>query len=297
MRIWTAIPLILPCTVAVALSQRSPVTPLSNCRLPPELVRLPGLAEASGVAASRRTPGVFWAHNDSGEAVLVILDSKGAVKGRVRVTGASVDDWEDIAVGPCPQGSCVYVADIGDNPGRRTHVTIYRTAEPAPSDAATAPVEPFTASYPDGPHDAESLFVTSDAQIYLVTKGSPGAVAVYRFPGPLKAGVKTRLERVGAPLANDEVEPGNRPTAADASPDGKLVAVRTTEWVAFYPAADFIAGRFREAFRTDLRPLDEPRGEGVTFAGDGAVVLVGEGGGLFGREGTFAWLSCTFAQK
>src|ERR671919_653887 len=80
----------------------------SNCQVSGPLARLDGLSEASGVAASRRTPGVFWAHNDSGDPVLFALDRHGAVKGRVRATGASVDDWEDMAVGPCPPGSCVY---------------------------------------------------------------------------------------------------------------------------------------------------------------------------------------------
>lgn len=56
-----------------------------------------------------------------------------------------------------------------------------------------------------------------------------------------------------------------------------------------------IAGRWREAFRTDLAGLDEPRGEGVTFAGDNTLVVVGEAGGVLRGPGTFARLRCTFA--
>ena len=69
------------------------------------------IPEASGIAVSRNSPGVLWAHNDSREAVVFALDVQGAVKGRVRVTNAQIDDWEDIAVGPCPKGSCLYVGD------------------------------------------------------------------------------------------------------------------------------------------------------------------------------------------
>jgi hypothetical protein len=160
----------------------------------------------------------------------------------VRVTGANVDDWEDVAVGPCPQGSCVYLADIGDNSGNRKHITLYRVAEPAPGDPATGPVDVFHAGYPDGPHDAESLFVTRESGVFLITKGDPGPVALYRFPRPLASGGTLPLQRIGEPLAGQKVDVKDRPTGAAASPDGQWVAVRTTHWIAFYRTADFISG-------------------------------------------------------
>lgn len=266
----------------------------SGCRVTRELVRLRELPEASGVAASRRTPGVFWAHNDSANPILFALGEGGSVTGQVKVTGAAVDDWEDIAVGSCPQRSCVYIADIGDNNKNRGHVTVYRAPEPSPKDAATGPAEVFEAVYPDGAHDAEALFVTSDADVYIITKGDPGPVVLYRFPRPLTQGRRMQLQRVGTPMIDaKKVDAKDRPTAADVSRDGTWVAVRTTHQVRFYRTADLIAGRWREAFRTDLGGLKEPRGEGITFAADGLVVLVGEGGGL-SAPGTFARLSCTF---
>src|SRR5687768_16972037 len=179
----------------------------SNCRPVGTRAPLRELPEASGVAAGRRTPGVLWAHNDSGDPVIFALDSLGAVKGRVRVTGARVDDWEDIAVGPCPQGSCVYIADIGDNNGSRKQITLYRVAEPAPGDAASAPAEVFHARYPDGPHDAESLFVTGDADVFLITKGDPGPVALYRFPRALPSDQTSTLQRVGLPVGGKKIVP------------------------------------------------------------------------------------------
>jgi hypothetical protein len=284
-------------TATLAAWQKPPASSAANCRASGEIVRLRDLPEASGVAASRRMPGVFWAHNDSGGAVIFVLDQQGAVKGRVRVTGANVDDWEDIAVGPCPQGSCVYLADIGDNNGNRKSITLYRVAEPAPGDPATGPVDVFHAGYPDGSHDAESLFVTRESDVFLITKGDPGPVALYRFPRPLASGGTLPLQRIGEPLADQTVDAKDRPTGADASPDGQWVAMRTTHWIAFYRTADFIAGRWREAFRTDLSSLGERRGEGVTFAGNDAIVLVGEAGGLMRGSGTFVRLACTFAVR
>ena len=47
------------------------------------------------------------------------------------------------------------------------------------------------------------------------------------------------------------------------------------------------------AGRVDLQALGEPQGEGVAFADDSTIYLVGEGGGG-SRPGTFARLTCTF---
>ena len=105
-----------------------------QCRPLGAVVKMNELAEASGIAASRRTPGTLWAINDSGDPVVYALDAKGAVTGRVRVTGAQVEDWEAIAAGPCKSGSCLYVGDIGDNNGTRKQITIYRVPEPAVGD-------------------------------------------------------------------------------------------------------------------------------------------------------------------
>jgi len=247
------------------------------------------LHEGSGIAASRSRPGVLWAHNDSSQPALVVLDEQGAVTGQVRVAGARVDDWEDIAVGPCPRGSCIYIGDIGDNKEVRGAITVYRVPEPAAGATTTDVAEAFQGKYPDGPHDAESLFVTAAGEIVVVTKGSSGSVAVYRFPRALTPGATMPLERVGSPLTSHRTPPKDRPTAADLSPDGRWVAMRTSDYAAFFASDDFLAGRWKEAGRVDLRPLKEPQGEGVAFGREGRVFLLGESA----RGGTFARLDCT----
>jgi hypothetical protein len=284
-------------TLAVTiLPQQNPTSNAANCRVNGKTFPLRDLPEASGVAASRRTAGLLWAHNDSGDPMIFALDLQGAIKSRVRVTGATVDDWEDIAVGPCPQEWCLFIADVGDNGGTRKHITLYRVAEPSLGDAATAPVESFQAAYPDGPHDAEALFVAGDSEVFLITKGDPGPVALYRFPQPLTSGTTLQLQRIGEPIAGPKTEAEDRPTSAASSPDGQWVAVRTTQWVAFHRTADLVAGRWREVFRTDLSRLREPRGEGVTFAGNDTIILVGEAGGPLRGPGTFARLACKLIQ-
>lgn len=288
-------PLTSPTILAVAILASDGVqTSLpQSCQPSAPLVRLDHLPEASGVAASRRTPGIYWAHNDSGEPVVFALDEQGAVKGRVRIAGARVDDWEDIAVARCGSGWCLYIADIGDNDGERDHITVYRVPEPAPDDTGTPEAEVFEATYPDGAHDAESLFVTADERVFIVTKGGPGPVALFRFPQPLQAGRRVQLQRVGEPLVTGNVAAKDRPTAADVSQDGRWVAVRTTAHVTFYGAGDLTAGQWREALRVDLASAGERRGEGLTFTADGHLVLVGEAGGLAQRAGTFVRLECS----
>jgi hypothetical protein len=269
-------------------------TATAPCTAVRELVRLPGIPEASGVAASRRTTDVVWVLNDSGEPVVTALNADGSVLGRVRLEGAEIVDWEDIALARCGERSCLYVGDIGDNKQSRDRITIYRATEPAPGDASAA-AEAFSGVYPDGAHDAEALFVTPDGSMFVITKGDAGPIALYRFPRDARAGALSRLERVGPVLAA-RVDREDRPTGADLSPDGQWVAVRTTSRITFYRTADLTAGRWNEAFRFDLRSLGEPQGEGIAFGPSGAVYVAGEGGGK-SRGGTFGRLACTLPRQ
>jgi hypothetical protein len=262
-----------------------------QCRPSGALVKMNELAEASGIAASRRSPDVLWALNDSGDPVIYALDANGGVTGHVRLTGAKVEDWEAIAVGPCGSGSCLYVGDIGDNNGTRKQITIYRVAEPAPMGDSSAAAEVFHATYPDGPQDAESLVLTSDGSLYIVTKGEKGSVALYRFPRELRAGSTMPLQRVAKPRDAGKSPNSERITDAAASPQGDWIVLRTNRAVTFHRAKELIAGNWRPAHVVDLADLDEPQGEGVTLTGDGALVVVGEGGGK-SAPGTLARLTC-----
>jgi hypothetical protein len=249
------------------------------------------LHEASGVAASRKREPLLWAHNDSGKPVVLALDANGAVTGRVQVAGARVEDWEDIAVGPCSSGSCLYIADIGDNGLRRPHIAVYRVAEPAPNAAATENAEVFRATYPDGPHDAEAFFVTGDGRMFIVTKGVSGPIAIYRFPPQTRADATVRLERIGEALSARAGE-DDRITGAAVSADDRWLALRTHDSIRFFQLADATNGRWREAGRMDVRALREPQGEGIAFGPEGSVYLVGEGG-KGSAAGTLARLECT----
>lgn len=262
----------------------------AQCRPSGPLVELPGLSQASGVAISRRAPGRLWAHNDSGEPVVVALDLRGSVVGRVRLTGAEVEDWEAIAVGPCGTGSCLYVGDIGDNGARRKRITIYRLPEPDGQSGSATVADVFHATYPDGPRDAEALLIGGGGRLHIVTKGETGPIAIYRFPAQLKSGATVMLERMGADAGTTDAK--SRITDGAVSPDGQWAVLRTKSALTFYRAADLLAGQWRAANRVDLTSLREAQGEGVALGADNTVFLTGEGGGR-GRRGSFASLSCT----
>jgi hypothetical protein len=263
----------------------------ADCRIGNALTRLADISEASGIAAGRRTPGILWAHSDAyrgGATLLYALDAQGSVKGKVRVEGVKVDDLEDIAVGACGPSSCLYLADIGDNTGVRRGVTVYRVAEPLPSDAATRPAEALRATYPDGPHDAEAIFV-AEGQIYIMTKGSEGPISLYRFPSTSPSANST-LVKVGV-LQDGKAARGQWITGASASPDGNWVALRTHDSVYFHSAAKIGKGDFASPLRFDLSGGNEPQGEGVALGPGGALYLVGEGGGK-SAPSTFLSGSC-----
>jgi hypothetical protein len=264
----------------------------SACRTDGPVARVGDLPELSGLAFSRRRPGVLWAHNDSGGAILYALTTAGAVSTRVDVTGAEFDDVEDIAAGPCGQSSCLYVADIGDNNASRQSIAIYRVPEPGAGATSVPVTNTFVARYPDGAHDADAFFLDASGRMHIVTKGATGPIALYRFPP--SPGASSTLERVGNPLADSKVQDDAWITGAATSPDGRWVALRAHDRVSVYATADLTSGQWREAHSIDIRVLQEPQGEAIAIGADDGVYLGGEGGGR-GLPGTFARLQCSFA--
>ena len=266
-----------------------------SCDLKTHKQLLGALPAASGLALSRRTPDVLWSMDDSEDPVVVPLSTSGVPKGRVRVTGAAVSDWEDVSVGPCASGSCLYVADIGESnrEKKRTSVTVYRVPEPKADDAATAKADALEFNYPKGHSDAEALFVAPDATLFIITKGHP--TILYRAPRAAKPGVASTLEHVAElPIDSfliDHDEKRSRVTDAETSPDGTWVILRTNVELLLYRTRDLIVGKSDDVWHADLHSLDETQGEGVAMSDAGDVYLAGEGGGHH-LPGTFAHISC-----
>jgi hypothetical protein len=239
--------------------------------------------ELSGIVSSRRTNGVWWVNNDSGDSArLFAVGGNGRSLGEFRLSGAQAIDWEDIGIGPGPKAgvSYLYAADIGDNAKARPSVQLYRVPEPAvdPTKPASAPktltgVAKLTLTYPDTPHDAEAFFVDPKAgRLYIVSK-ELGAAGVYRAPAGLKAGSTTKLQRVG------KVDVGPLVTAADITAPGDAIALRTYTSVRVFARTGSttitaaLAGKPCKG-----RTAAEPQGEAIGFTRDGrGYVTVSEG--------------------
>lgn len=263
------------------------------CRVLASGIELPRtLHESSGAAQSRRDPGLLWTHVDSRQAVVYAVDSTGAERMRVTVTGATNVNWEDIALAPCPGGDCLYVGDIGDNQARRPNVVVYRVPEPAAGATATPPAEVFRATYPDGAQDAEAMFVLPDGALYFATKGETGPAGLYRFPQPLRPGATVVLEKV-ASISGAALRRQERITGGSASRDGRWIALRTLRSVSFYRTQGGAVRTLANPVVMDLSSLNEAQGEGVGFGENGVVFLTSEGGASKKNHATMARLACT----
>ena len=249
------------------------------CDTPEISVALPDeLTETSGVAASRTHPGVFWSQNDSGgDSAVYAIDAKGRVLASVRLPGVTNRDWEDIAVGPCPDGgSCLFVGDIGDNSERQDRIVFHRVPEPNPrTDTVSAPVTTLRASYPGGARDAEALFVTGQG-IHVVTKGRSGPIELFRLAPPFdpeRTVALVPVQRLGPPPTSVSAQV----TAAAVDNAGDRVVVRSYAGLRFFEIA---GDTLRPIGRTaDLVAPDQLQGEGVDWVDEDRVVLTGEAQG------------------
>ncbi|HXI53107.1 MAG TPA: hypothetical protein VNH84_16440 [Candidatus Saccharimonadales bacterium] len=180
----------------------------------------PRLSESSGVAASRRFPGIFWTHNDGGgghKQILFAITREGKTMAEFVVADVTLVDWEDIAIDA--EGH-LFVGDLGNNDLKRRELRVVQIAEPDPKSLSRfAPAQrTWTLRFPDQPFDCESLFIW-DKHGYVVSKVFKDARAqIFRFP--LQGETNTLvLEWVATTKVDSPV------TGADISPDGRLLAL------------------------------------------------------------------------
>ena len=240
--------------------------------------------EVSGMAAAS-TAGFLWGHSDAqGDGpVLYAFSTSGALQGIFTLAGISDYDWEDIARGPCSAegGSCLYIADTGDNAEIRSSVEILRVEEPTALDGGTLTgVERFAFTYPDGPRDAETLMVdplTGDILIVERDRDDAGESDIYWAAAPLDGSATTELTLVGHLTFGTDPLPGDvDATGGDISPDGGLVAVRTHDrvWLFARDPARPVYTAFDNPV-CDTPPVDEAKGEALAFALDGSGYFTG----------------------
>jgi hypothetical protein len=183
-------------------------------------IQHPRITESSGIVVSRKNPEIFWTHNDGGgrRQVLYAMGRTGRPLAEFRVTGAVLEDWEDIAADA--KGN-LFLGDIGNNNAKRQSIAVHQLPEPdtAILKNGLARVDrSWFLRYPEKPFDCESLFVWGESG-YLISKVFDDERAdIYRFSLTNAASFQT-LEVVA------EVKIDSPVTGADISQDGKLLGM------------------------------------------------------------------------
>jgi hypothetical protein len=239
------------------------------------------LHELSGLAASRHHRGIYWAHNDSGNAFRIYaMREDGTVAASFPVLGVEAVDPEDIALGPCTPHdtrSCLYVADIGDNLRTRSRVQVIRVVEPLALRSGPLIGEAFPFTYPDGSHDAEAILVDPrTAEVFVVTKALMSLGDAYRVDvhgKPRREGA-VHVATLSAPTGFDSLV-----TAGSVHPSGTRLLLRTYRGVWEYRSRG--ARELVDVLRATPRDVPTGRqllGEAITYTADGTSYLLGAEG-------------------
>ena len=195
------------------------------------------IGESSGIVASRKYPGVFWTHSDSGNAAVISAVARDGTLLADFTLDVPNGDFEDIAQDD--QGR-LYIGDIGNNAGKLAERYVHRVDEPDPYDDdgreaggkkgkkgknakgrkgdRLKVADTWTFLLPDRKFDMESLFVLGEVAYVITKRFSLEQATIYRFaltdPKTPKELEKVADLPVRAPV-----------TAADVSNDGKWLAV------------------------------------------------------------------------
>jgi hypothetical protein len=245
------------------------------------------VTESSGLAASRKHPGVYWTHNDSGNGAFVFaITREGSFLAEYPVATVRNNDWEAVATDD--QGH-LYIADIGNNDLKRDRAIVYRLDEPDPAAAGAKGKGPplrvnqvWRLKYPDKPFDAESLFIHR-GKGYVVSKLLNGRNAgLYRFDLASAGADAATLEHVCDLPIRSPV------TDASVSPDGKRLAVLSVTGPNVFQIDGDVANaaKVQPAHVTYFDPGDMNM-EGVCFTDGGLLASTEQGQMLFFEDKYF----------
>jgi PKD repeat protein len=239
-----------------------------------------GLDAVSGLVASRVDPDVLWVHEDRNTDELVALDSTGATLSEHELP-ERLDDFEDLAAALDPETGApmLFLGDIGDNDLDRSEIAVWVLEEPDPYvDGDIDPLE-LELTYPDGPHNAETLLVDPVTfDLFIVTKDPGVDASVYAKRAPHDEEGPFELEALGSWSSLDLTA-----TGGDVSTDGYRIVIRDYSTTARMWTRDRYLP-FEEAFDRDpcrITINNDSQGEAIGFTSDDAgVVTLSEGSGV-----------------
>jgi hypothetical protein len=174
--------------------------------------------ESSGFELS--ADGQFWTHADGGnQPVLYKVNQTGKLLETIEILNTANQDWEDLAKDN--EGN-IYIGDFGNNGNQRRNLRIFRVNEQQPNQVDTIQFhyedqKDFPPKKADRNFDCEAFFYYRGS-LYLFSKNRGGNETVKMYKVPAQPG--TYIAKI-----MDQVQISTMITAADISPDGKLMAL------------------------------------------------------------------------
>ncbi len=240
------------------------------------------LREVSGIIFSKKNPDLLWVHNDGRSlSALFLIDRKGNTLAQFK-SNILAHDWEEIAIGTDNKGnSYLYAGDIGDNFRSRSHIRIIKFKEPrfSPTESPDSlkVLDTIFLKYPDGPRDAEAMFIDPlSRQLYIISKREPNP---HVYTASLSVNTDSIVLEKKGELHIKGVEILGWVTGAAISADGTQILVRTYGKVYYWtrgPGESVEQAMEREPF--DLPHVKELQGEAICFTPESdAFYTVSEG--------------------
>ena len=251
----------------------------------------PDLEEMSGLAASHFHKDILWVINDGGNGEKLIAMRTDATRvATFNLKGVKNTDWEDLSSFRLNGKNYLLIGDTGDNGGIRKTLQILVFEEPRElKDGQTLePAWTFDFKWPDGARDCEAVVVDADkGEILLISKKR---VPPELFRLPLQPTTKNvvaqkigELPGIEQPDSNElEKNPvygryRSQVTAADLSPNGRVLMVLNYHAVYFYVRED---ARLPWSSALSVKPYSFafpwlPQAEAITFNREGSAIYIG----------------------
>lgn len=268
--------------ILLSCSSKSQDIPVSTTKIK--------LKEASAIEVTSQSD-LGWVIEDSGNKNVVYgLNAKGEIAQAILVENAANVDWEDLA---SDENGNLYIGDFGNNDNKRKDLCIYKIDAASLKNSTAEASYKVSFYYPNQkefPPKKSELFYDSESffeykgNFYIFSKnrskGFDGTVLVYKVPN--KPG-NHAAEFLGQFISCDSYQKCAI-TAADISPDGKKIALLSSNkvWIlSNYKGDDFLKGKM-EMFELN----DVTQKEGICFKDDKTLLIVDEkskktGGNLY----------------
>ena len=195
------------------------------------------IPEASGIEVSSVFPDRLY-HVDDSSTRIYVTDSQGNLLQSVSIEGTGGTDIEDLALGPCGETTCLFIADIGDNSRRRDSIEVIVVEEVEEFSQQVLPRHRIRLRYPEGPIDAEALGVSTNGDIFVISRRlfpeeSQTHAELFRLPGALWQNSGVDQTHTLEHLSSIEMRrfestlPGRLVTAMDFSADNRRMLLLT----------------------------------------------------------------------